>query len=401
MSFQPPPILDGIVPGWHAQPSSTVTLISLQEAQARERTRSATANSTASPPSQVHENTSRVPFSEPDDSASIASTETSAVGGVRRVRARSISAGARARGVLHSVVGTSVHKPERGDSEPAVANVNGQTLKHKRSGFMRLFNGQREKGRDKERSPPPPVPSLRRIYSEHPHGVIEDEKSLLPIIPPRLSSSTTLNQSDAEEGSSKLPASSLKRSPPPLHITTGASNTRSPVSVAPLLTTGATDFLKLRPISTTFSSQFADIVAIPEVESISELELDTPTSPSTISSVVALSPFTSGSSRPSDDKSSPVEQSLIIKSLQEQIISSKKLWQRQIWELQGQVRDLKAEVEDLRATDSDKGYCEHCGRGDPKGDYCETLGAETKKVSVLNRPRGRIGGSGARFASGN
>jgi hypothetical protein len=93
-----------------------------------------------------------------------------------------------------------------------------------------------------------------------------------------------------------------------------------------------------------------------------------------------------------------VEQSLIIKALQEQIISSKRAWQQQIWELQGQVRDLKAEVEDLRSAEEGRGYCEHCSRGNPKRDRETSEG--TKKVSVVNRSRGRVG-SAARFASGN
>ncbi|KAG1749862.1 uncharacterized protein EDB91DRAFT_769728 [Suillus paluster] len=422
-SFHPPPIFEGVA-GWNAP--STVTLISLQEAQARERTRSATAISS---PSRVHENTSRIPFPDPDDAASIASTETSATGSFKRARARSTSAGARAKGVIHSVVGASLQKPERRDSEPAVVNASGQTLKHKKSGFMRLFNGrEREKGRDKERSPPPPVPSLYGVYS---HGGNEDSKSSLPIIPSRLSSvssdagsSTALNRESTpdvdQEPSTDFSSPSLKRTPPALYISTGTTS-GSPVCVndrhlvhrptdptqSPSLGSktpqhallGKLDFqaLKLRPISTTFSSQFADIVAIPEVEYISELDLDTPTS--TISSVAALSPFTSGSSRPSDDKPSPVEQSLVIKALQEQMISAKKVWQRQIWELQGQVRDLQAEVEDLHAADEDNRYCDHCGRGGPQRES-EARSAGSKKIGVVDRPRERIGDT-ARFASGN
>lgn len=426
-SFHPPPIIEG-VPGWNGHSSPTVTLISLQEAQARERTRSATANAMVSSTSRVHEPTSRIPFPEPDDSASIASTETSATGSFKRARARSTSAGTRAKGVLHSVVAASLHKPERRDSEPAVVNTSGQTLKHKKSGFMRLFNGrEREKGRDKERSPPPPVPSLHGVYAEYPHGSNADSKSSLPIIPPRLSSlssdarsSTALNNtessSDAEqEPSPKLSSPSPKRAPPSLYISTSASN-QSPLSAehrptdatqsppfgkktpwrGPL---GAIDFqaLKLRPMSTTFSSQFADIVAIPEVEHTSEVELDTPTS--TISSVTALSPFTPGSSRPSDDKLSPVEQSLVIKALQEQMVAAKKAWQSQIWELQGQARDLQAEIEDLHAADEDKGYCQHCGRGGPRQER-EASDVGTKKISVVDRPRGRIGDT-ARFVNRN
>lgn len=426
-SFHPPPVLEG-VPGWNGYSSPSVTLISLQEAQARERTRSATANAMVSSPSRVHESSSRIPFPEPDDSASIASTETSATGNFKRARARSTSAGARAKGVLHSVVAASLHsKPERRGSEPDIVNPSGQTLKHKKSGFMRLFNGrEREKGRDKGRSPPPPVPPLHGVYTDYPHGGNEDSKSSLPIIPPRLSSlgsdtgsRTALNESsDAEQELSPtlLSSPSLKRAPPSLYISTGASNhsplcaehrpTDSPAqspqsggktTYRPPL--GAIDFqtLKLRPMSTTFSSQFADIVAIPEVEHTSDLELDTPTS--TISSVAALSPFTPGSSRPSDDKSSPVEQSLVIKALQEQIIAAKKASQRQIWELQGQVRDLQAEIEDLRTADEVKEYCEHCGRGGPRKER-EASNVGTKKFGVVDRPRGRTGDT-ARFVSRN
>jgi hypothetical protein len=419
-TFHRPSVFEG-VPGWNGHSSPTVTLISLQEAQARERTRSATANAMALSPSRVDETTSHAPFPEPDDSASIASTETSAAGNFKRVRARSTSAGARAKGVLHSVVAASLHsKPERRGSEPDVVNPSGQTLRHKKSGFMRLFNGrEREKGRDKGRSPPPPVPSLHGVY---PHGGNEDNKSSLPIIPPRLSSMgsdggsrTALNESsDAEqELSPKASSPSLKRAPPSLYISTGASN-HSPLSAEHRPTAqspqsgkktpwhpplGPIDFqaLKLRPVSTTFSSQFSDIVAIPEVEHTSELELDTPTS--TNSSVAALSPFTPGWSRPSDDKSSPVEQSLVIKALQEQMVAAKKDWQRQIWELQGQVRDLQAEVEDFHAADEDKGYCEHCGRGGPRKERKDS-NAGTKKIGVVDRPRGRTGDT-TRFVSRN
>ncbi|KAG2044984.1 hypothetical protein BDR03DRAFT_937663 [Suillus americanus] len=409
-SFHRPPVFEG-VPGWNPHSSPTVTLISLQEAQARERTRSATANAVVSSPSPVHETTPRIPFPEPDDSASIASTETSATGNFKRTRPRSISAGARAKNVLHSVVAASLHsKPERRGSEPDVVNTSGQTLRHKKSGFMRLFNGrEREKGRDKGKSPPPPVPPLHGVYA---HGDNKDSKSSLPIIPPRLSSlgsdggsRTALNESssDAEqELSPKSSSPSLKRAPPSLYISTGASK-HSPLCAEHRptdLAQSAIDFqaLKLRPISTTFSSQFADIVAIPEAEQTSELELDTPTS--TNSSVAALSPFTPGWSRPSDDKSSPVEQSLIIKALQQQMIAAKNVWQRQVWELQGQVRDLQAGIEDSHAAaHEDKGYCEHCGRGGPRKEH-EASNAGTKKISVVDRPRGRTGDT-ARFVSRN
>ncbi|THG99897.1 hypothetical protein EW026_g2530 [Hermanssonia centrifuga] len=50
------------------------------------------------------------------------------------------------------------------------------------------------------------------------------------------------------------------------------------------------------------------------------------------------------------------DQSIVIQALQEQIMTARRAWQQQLWELEGQVRDLKAEVEDLRSEDT-KPYC--------------------------------------------
>ena len=57
------------------------------------------------------------------------------------------------------------------------------------------------------------------------------------------------------------------------------------------------------------------------------------------------------------------DQSSVIQALQEQILSTRRAWQRQIWELEGQVRDLKAEVEELRTAEGSSEYCMACGRG--------------------------------------
>ena len=79
----------------------------------------------------------------------------------------------------------------------------------------------------------------------------------------------------------------------------------------------------------------------------------------------------------------------LVSTLQEQLRESRKAWQRQIWELEGQVRDLKAELEELRSGDT----CEACGRGIATQKPVTVMG-------VVNRPRAKTG-SGARFASGN
>ncbi|KAH7928481.1 hypothetical protein BV22DRAFT_1058670 [Leucogyrophana mollusca] len=453
LSVHPPSSGMTGVPGWNNQPSSpSVTLISLQEAQARERSRS--ANTAVSPLSNAQASSSHIPFPQPDETGGVSRTsggDPSPSSGMR-ARARSISAGARAKNAIHSMVVPQLPKPERRDSEPAEAHglpghnvVGGRALKHKKSGFMRLFNGRE---REKEKSLPPPVPSLSDIYTDFDlqHGAPKARAATLPRVPvPTLSPSLmeansgttfcdepeTMDQTEPEHDefvTKQYPSPPRKRDPPPLFIMTGATGGRSPASIhessfqprtapgdhltlpsfqdAPQSAPpGTTEFqgLKLRPISTTFSAHFADIVASPEEELNPEFELELPSSGG--SSSTAISPLTPGFSRRSDEKQSGVviaqgEQSSVVKALQEQMVSAKKAWQRQLWELQGQVRDLKAEVEELRAMDN-RGHCEACGRGESRKE-CNLGGsdAETRKTGVVNRPRARTGDA-ARFGSGH
>jgi hypothetical protein len=426
--------------------SPTVTLISLQEAQARERSRSATVHTTVAPLSKARGGVSRVPF--PDSVASVAEgqhREMITSGVSARARARSISTGARAKNTPHTVVGgPQHHKPERRGSEHAVspsASVpSGRVLKHKKSGFMRLFSS-RGVDVEKERSPPPPVPPLSNAYAERQiQGTAKTSNFTLARVPvpsfsPSLlgaaASSITLTSRNSTSFDDDSPdgqtTSSRKRQPPPLYIVTGASGSCSHTSTAEasLLSRGAptssldlapppsllcntpqsappgtTDFqgLKLRPISTAFSSHFADIVVSPE----EELQPDLYTPSSTASSGTALSPITPVSTRRSDDGPARTsgEQSLVIKALQDQFISAKKAWQREVQELESQVRNLKTEVEDLRQA-GDKEYCEICGRRDSqKRGTAPADETQMKKLGVVDRPRARTGDA-ARFASGN
>jgi len=160
----------------------------------------------------------------------------------------------------------------------------------------------------------------------------------------------------------------------------------------------------LRPVSAVFSAHFSDHIVVQEVESPVDAEqsLDTPSS---LSPDTGRSPVTPGFSVRSDgsvgDKASITvgsdDQSSVIQSLQNQIVSARKTWQRHIWELEGQVRDLKAEIEDLRSVENDKGFCDVCGRGKPAVEH-GTM--DTKRVGVVDRPRARTGDA-ARFGNGN
>ncbi|KAG7450656.1 uncharacterized protein BT62DRAFT_527885 [Guyanagaster necrorhizus] len=380
-------------------------LISLEEARAQ-RARTIAAQAAASTPSST-DPAFHFPTKENVNDHSPTSSVTA------RARARSVSAGTRAKQAFSNIVSGTPVKVERRDSEPAVvlhstnssgSSPGGKGLKHKKSGFMRLFNG----GKD-DKSPPPPVPSLSDGYAAFNAQQSTQKSVKVPIhrIPvPTLSSSLT----DFTKSSS-----SVKRTHPPLSIKTSspaAISRPTPSSAAgphfPLklgipnespqsAPANVTEFpaLKLRPISTMFSAQFGDHL-IPS-SSLTSPDADTPSSasPST-----AVSPTTPVSFSRLSDK--PVvmdagdDQSSVIRALQDQIVSAKKAWQRHIWELEGQIKDLKEEVESHHTNDNDE-YCSSCGRGRRRrADESHPTDGESKSVSI-NRSRDRTGRGTSRF----
>ncbi|KAJ7357221.1 hypothetical protein DFH08DRAFT_688340 [Mycena albidolilacea] len=415
----------GLPPGWMERSQSpTFQLISLEQARAQ-RSRSTTA--------QNHSisSTSSTPFPEAaDDDHSPPSSIAS------RARARSISTGARAKTALQSIVASIPAKPplpERHNSEPAV--LPGKALKHKKSGFMRLFNGGRAEKEGKYS--PPPVPSLSDGYAafnaQQQNGASSSKSSIHRIPPPQVSPS--MFQAPNSWDDSGVSPISLRSTPPSLSIHTGPQSrlraastatddfqTRTapsdwhaqdlPQSAPP----NVTEFpaLKLRPVSTLFSAQFADHLSpstlrdsdVPPHPGL-DADVDTlsSTSPSTMVSPITpgLNLGGGGSARGSGDRDTskvPMatiteDQSVLVQALQEQMVSAKKAWQRHIWELEGQVRDLKAEVDGLRAADGE--YCDACGRG-PAKERGGTHDHRAPTGGVVNRPRARTGTS-ARFGS--
>ena len=222
-----------------------------------------------------------------------------------------------------------------------------------------------------------------------------------------------------------------------------AGSGSSPSSAPP----SKTDFvgLSIRPMSTLFTRELKELAvpatapdgARPSLEA--DTDIGTPTTATT--AISPLSPDFPGmgakslaygyGGRSSDEKAGlhhgqyhpqyhvaieqddrDRDQSSVIQALQEQILSTRRAWQRQIWELEGQVRDLKAEVEELRAAEGSSEYCMACGRGavgrpshegangNGNGRTLEDLRKAGVKVGgVVNRPRARTG-VGSRFASG-
>ena len=181
-------------------------------------------------------------------------------------------------------------------------------------------------------------------------------------------------------------------------------------------------------MSTLFTRDIKELAVTDDVSlrTRPSLEVDTGTPTTATTAVSPLSPdfpgtrgLEYGSARSSDEKQAMFaiaadggDQSSVIQALQEQILSSRRAWQRQIWELEGQVRDLKAEVEELRATDGKGEYCAACGRGGG-GPRAFAGGSEAsgsprtpdeprragvRAGGVVNRPRARTGIS-SRFAS--
>ena len=418
-------------PGWTDRNTPpTFELISLEEARAK-RSRSVTADSVVSRQStstQLSSSAIILPSSR-HERASVTIDQDESGRDAAASRIRSISAGPKTKNILHTIVGghpRSDRQIYESGSSGNIGGLPGKALKHKKSGFMRLFNGARQDR--EERTQPPPVPSLPGAHATHNDTQqIEQKlpKTMQRIPVPKFSvpevTGRQHNNPPPDDAIRPSPPPSPKRPLPSLSIDTmsRSSSTISSVGELPFQTgtvpgsrfsgsltnklvpqtapASISEFppLKLRPISTMFSAQFGDHV-------IQDPSLDTdPGTPD--SSCNNLSPLTPNSAArsdlPSGNKPASDGQSSI---LQESIISAKMAWQRHVWELEGQVRDLKAEVEGLRAASSDGDYCHACGRGEyqkaPTGHRPPGSIQEVKNGSVVHRPRAQTGTS-SRFAS--
>lgn len=172
--------------------------------------------------------------------------------------------------------------------------------------------------------------------------------------------------------------------------------------------------LSLRPVSTLFSSNFVSRAddggsdgGRPSLESDSGTPNTNTTaiSPRSPEFVLRSEPYVRVDKGESPSAATHEDQGSVIQALQDQILTARRAWQRQVWELEGQVRDLKAEVDDLRAGESAQDYCSSCGRGsigrpteEGTANIDDLRRAGVKVGGVVNRPRARTG-VGTRFAS--
>ena len=428
--------------------SSPYNLISLEEAQAlaKERNRVASGNK------------SRLMEDTPPFSASAVEHNFGAGHGgewATAARARTVSAGAYPKhsilkGDMNShIEDTSIdirapsgHSAEKSSALPSPVG-SGKTLKPKRSGFLKMFNGRE---RDKPLVITHPLPNvnvdLHSLRGQGPVTIFKRPSSPaapttashrvpVPTLSPTLVDGTNDVRPDCKQESKgansfakkPVPVLSIKISAPLTsmgpHVAVGDGTTvqesrrsdspkiSSPQHLLPPLPPasappGTTQFaaLSLRPVSAFFSESFAD--------HLMQKGSPTLTSPTTLatdssSSSPLTGTFGNQSSLSSNIRAKLVERSysegvdvsregdhtFMITALQDQLRESRKAWQRQIWELEGQVRDLKVELEELRSG----GTCEACGRG-------VVQRKQELIAGVVHRARAKTG-TGARFASGN
>jgi hypothetical protein len=410
--------LPGHVPGWtDLSVSPSFNLISLQEAQARGRSRTHTL---AAPEAHA------LPIETPSRN-----NPTVLPSNGVRLRTRTTSASSKVK-AQHLVISNPLPLPRPGTEDtqvPQLANTvpPPRSLKHKKSGLMRFFNG---KEKDKPLTPsPPPVPtvsapSLPRTpkLSSARVPVPSLSPSLVPQSPLQLDSIIRSDDGENESTEDFQYKGSIKRNVLPLSIITpsassSASSSASPEGsqsagprfvAAPSLASGMGDFglgpasappltttfsgLSLRPISTVFSAHFADHIV--STDPASSVQPDTRSSASHPLQNPASAPRALDEMRTSED-----DPYVVIQQLQEHIKSTRKAWQHQIWELEGQVRDLRAEVDGMRLQELRGERCILCGRSAELG-HCagDASRQEGSRPGVVDRPRARTG-VGTRFGA--
>ena len=389
------------IQGWQEQAQAAFSLISLEEARAQRRLTqldSSTGLSSVVPQPE---------YSTPPQP---------------RLHTRSFGSGGKAKAVLQSVV-TDFNRPAKQRNEPPETpdNAVGQgvkSLKHKKSGFMRIFSKEKAptspldvpSSSVEDPQPIPPVPRTPRLPTHRvpvppispaidptanshvdPHmspentaGTHHFQSRPNPkrVIPPLCIKTSNpgigYSFTQTHQVSNSLGSNPLQ--PPKPNFVSPANSEENTVQSAP---PGKTDFvaLSLRPVSTVFSSHFADHLLGKANNMPSEPALDedsgTPTTTTGSGGISPLSPdfvslrdargeisrsTTVASTKSSSDDSQPD----VIRALQGQIFGAKEDWQRHIWELESQIRDLKAEIGEMRQAENSGRYCDVCGRGRKK-----------------------------------
>ncbi|GJJ08742.1 hypothetical protein Clacol_002961 [Clathrus columnatus] len=334
------------------------------------------------------------PLSPSDTSSTIRETKTS------NARQRTISTS------KLSILNSSPSQDDVGSSN--------KSLKHKRSGFMKLF------GKDKDVSKEPPSPNYKTTipFTEPippvPKRVSPPSLSVVVTSPsvflPEIEKITLSQQKSPPPSEHDFPASPSVSSKP---LETDRLQDIQPSESRPIFSAppSQTTFegLSLRPVSTVFSAKFSEL--------FSTLDQSEPLVPPVMpaasnSSGGGGSPTRSDFSSRSNSSDYPLTPSSTtipgttvsiagrhgqedtIVSLQAQLANMQKNHQRQIWELEGQIKDLKQENETFR----NSGTCESCGRSKREGRLKSDA---TGPGSIVDRPRPKVGKDARSVFGGN
>lgn len=257
------------------------SLISLEEARAQRRGTTLLSLNTRTCEALSSGNSSTTTTAE--TSLSLPSDASHSDSVAARARGRSISAGAKARNVLSSLVKQPERRGSESGFEPSAAKDASTTavksLKHKKSGFMRLFSNT--KAYEKEPTPPPPsIPSLPQSeasaltskYNPKPPSHRIPVPSLSPSLleAARLEGAYQSGAFDVIDISWPSTTSPKRSLPHNLSVSTGSS----PLQLSPQVTKDESSqqpvppdvkdcpSLKLRPISTLFSAHFGDHIDV-------------------------------------------------------------------------------------------------------------------------------------------
>ena len=408
-------------PGWTEKTTTPkFGLISLEEARAR-RARSSTQPSLADRPSNVSlDGESIPPVPGPEGQGTQIPQDSSN----QKSRARSSSAGAKARNALQSVMAAQPRSETLPVAPMHVGPAPGKSLKQKRSGFLRLLIGSKALDRE-DQTPLPPVPALPDWTSSGLQQTVSKTPGVRRVPVPK--TVTVFGGVEGEPDDDDVCASptalvaSPKRTRPPLSI--GTDHTHLPIlaiSESPEIQTVTVDThqqhwlianasrsapanihnfppsippLQLRPSSTLFSSHFEGHLC--KEESRPSLETDTSTlrSPSCYSPATPRSIGLFNNEKVRKTSADNIDQSAVIKALQAHLASAELAWQTQIQELEGQVRDLKAQLDDLNAA-ANQDPCEVCGTGLRQNNGLGRIQggiAQQTKTSIAHKLRARAG----------
>ena len=305
---QPDESLPHAIPGWterNLKPG--FSLISLEEARAQRRgTTLLSLNTRACEAlSSGDSSTTTAPETPPSLSSDASYSESVAA----RARGRSISAGTKARNVLSSLV----RQPERRGSESGFATglevsavkdanapvITSKNLKHKKSGFMRLFGNAKVNEKEPSLVPlPPSAPSLSQseasILTSRHYPKPSSHRIPVPSLSPSLLEAASRLEGAYQPGTSDVIDVSWSSTTSPKHPlphNISVSNGSSPLQTSPLQTSpraasikdvslhqrappDVEDFpaLKLRPVSTLFSAHFGDHIDVTKLGFADEQE---------------------------------------------------------------------------------------------------------------------------------